>query len=48
VPISYFENADTFNVNGTNTIVINKNDNDNIYNLVVDRIDETALIVFNY
>lgn len=48
VPVSFFENADTFNVSGTNTIVINKTDNDNIYNLVVDRIDESVIIVFNY
>jgi len=48
VPISLFENADITNVNGTNTIVINKDENDDIYDLVVDRIDETPIIVFNY
>lgn len=48
VPTSYFENADISSVSGTNTILIDKNNNDIIYDIVLDRLDESALIVFNY
>ena len=48
VPLSYFENADIINISGTNTIFIDKNSNDLIYDIVLDRLDESALIVFNY
>ena len=48
VPTSYFENADVSNISGTNTILIDKNNNDIIYDIVLDRLDESALIVFNY
>ncbi len=48
VPLSYFESANITNLSGTNTIVINKNDNDIIYDIVIDRLDESALIIFNY
>lgn len=48
VPVSYFESADIIDVAGTNTILINKNTNDPIYDLVLDRLDESALIIFNY
>ena len=48
VPTSYFENADVSNISGTNTILIDKNNNDIIYDIVLDRLDESALIAFNY
>lgn len=48
VPTSYFENADITDISGTNTIVINKNNNDLIYDIVLNRLEESALIVFNY
>ncbi|MFT6503177.1 MAG: hypothetical protein ACJASQ_003309 [Crocinitomicaceae bacterium] len=48
VPVSYFENAVVSNISGTNTILIDKTNNDNIYDIVLDRLEETALIVFNY
>lgn len=48
VPISYFENADITNLSGTNTILIDKSTNDAIYDIVLDRLDESALIEFNY
>lgn len=48
VPTSYFENADVSDVSGTNTILINKNNNDLIYDIVLNRLEESALVVFNY
>lgn len=48
VPVSDFESADIVNLSGTNTILINKNTNDEIYDLILDRLDESALIIFNY
>ena len=48
VPVSYFENADITNFSGTNTILIDKTTNDEIYDIVLDRLDESALIEFNY
>lgn len=48
VPTSYFENADVSNISGTNTILINKDNNDLIYDIVLNRLEESALIVFNY
>lgn len=48
VPVSYFESADIIDISGTNTILINKNTNDAIYDIVLDRLDESALITFNY
>lgn len=48
VPESYFESATITNLGGVNTIVINKSENDAIYNIVLNRLEETALVVFNY
>jgi len=48
VPASLFETADLFDVGGTNTILITKTENDDIYDIVLDRLDESALVVFNY
>jgi hypothetical protein len=48
VPISFFESADITDIDGTNTILINKNTNDAIYDIVLDRLDESVLITFNY
>lgn len=48
VPVSYFENADVTNLSGTNTIFIDESNNDLIYDIVLDRLDESAVIVFNY
>jgi hypothetical protein len=47
VPTSYFENADVSNISGINTILINKDNNDLIYDIVLNRLDESALVVFN-
>lgn len=48
VPMAHFETATITNISGTNTIVINKNDNDIIYDIVIGRLNESALIIFNY
>jgi hypothetical protein len=47
VPTSYFENADVSNISGINTILINKDNNDLIYDIVLNRLDESAIVVFN-
>lgn len=41
------ENADLVNVNGTPTILINESINDNLYDLLADRVDESTEAVFN-
>lgn len=41
------ENADLVNFGGTPTILINESDNDNLYDLLADRIDESTEAVFN-
>jgi len=46
--VNDFQNATLTTVDGVSTIVINKNENDNIYDLVINRLDESALIIFNY
>jgi hypothetical protein len=48
VPVSYFENATITNVSGTNTILIDSNTNEDIYDIVLDRLEETAAVIFNY
>ena len=48
IPSNDFENATISQVNGINTIQINKNVNDNIYDLILNRIGESATIIFNY
>lgn len=48
VPVNDFENATITNIGGVNTILITKNENDDIYDLILDRLDESALIIFNY
>jgi hypothetical protein len=48
VPSSFFENATLTDVNGVNTIVIDKNNNEDIYDIVLDRLEETAAVIFNY
>ena len=48
VSVSLFESADIVDISGTNTILINKNTNDDIYDIVLDRLDESVLISFNY
>lgn len=47
VPTSLMENADLVNVNGTPTILINDSENDNIYEMVVERIDESTEVTFS-
>ncbi|XOV67544.1 MAG: hypothetical protein ACFHU9_18170 [Fluviicola sp.] len=41
------ENATLTNINGTPTILINADTNENLYDLMADRIDESAESVFN-
>lgn len=48
IPISNFENAAVSSVGGVNTIVVNKNENEAIYDIVVNRIEESLLVVFNF
>lgn len=38
-----FDNATTVNLNGTQTILVNSSSNEQIYDLVVDRMEETAM-----
>ncbi len=46
VPLSMLENANKVNLNGQLTILINENNNEDIYDLVVDRIDQALEAVF--
>lgn len=46
VSASLLDNADLVNVNGTPTIVISENENDNIYDMVVGRLDKATETVF--
>jgi hypothetical protein len=46
VSINLFENANLVNVNGTQTLLINSNTNEDIYDIVVDRMEETALALW--
>lgn len=48
IPTTYFESATLTNIGGANTIVINKNTNEDIYDLILDRIDESTEAIFNY
>lgn len=48
VPVSSFESADIVDFDGVNTLLINKDENSEIYNLVFDRVDESHMILFNY
>jgi len=48
IPISYFESAEITDLGGINTILINKDTNDEIFNLILDRIDESTEAIFNY
>ena len=48
VPLNWFENATVTNLNGTNTILIDKDINEDIYDVVLDRLEETAAVIFNY
>lgn len=48
VPVSSFEDADLTDIGGVNTLLINKDVNEDIYNLVLDRVDEAIVITFNY
>jgi hypothetical protein len=42
-----FNNADLVNIGGQMTILINESNNSDIYDIVVDRIDETTSAIFN-
>ncbi len=42
VSSSMFDNASLTNINGQMTILVNEDNNSNIYDIVVDRIDETT------
>ena len=46
VSTSLLDNADVVNVGGTPTIVISEDENDDIFDLVVDRLDESTEAVF--
>lgn len=46
VPQNLLENAETSNVNGAQTILINDSYNDNIYEMVVTRVEESTEITF--
>jgi len=48
VPVSSFESADLTDIGGVNTLLISKDENEEIYNLILDRVDETTMIIFNY
>ena len=48
VPTSHFESASLTDVDGTMTMLINKNKNEEIFDLILDRIDESTEAVFNY
>lgn len=41
------ENANLVDVNGVQTILINESNNDNLYDLLADRVDESTEAVFN-
>lgn len=41
-----FDNADLVNVSGVPTILVNSNTNEDIYDLVVDRMEETAVALW--
>lgn len=47
VPLNLMENADLVNVSGTQTILINDSENDNIYSLIVNRIEQSTESKFN-
>ncbi|MBL4862816.1 MAG: hypothetical protein JKY09_07365 [Crocinitomicaceae bacterium] len=47
ITTNMMENADLVNVGGIMTILINESVNDNIYDLIADRIDESTEAVFN-
>lgn len=48
VPMDDFENAETTEIDGVSTIIIDKDNNDDIYDLVLDRLDEENLILISY
>jgi hypothetical protein len=47
VPVNMLENADLINLQGVMTLLINENENDDIYDLIVDRVDESSEATFN-
>lgn len=46
ISTSMLDNADLVDINGVSTIVVSEDENENIYNLVVDRIDESSENIF--
>lgn len=46
VPFGMFNSAALTNMNGRATILINENLNDNIYNLVISRLNESVKVIF--
>ncbi|MBI3135475.1 MAG: hypothetical protein HYZ14_12435 [Bacteroidetes bacterium] len=48
VPASSFDDADLTDIEGVNTLLISKDVNEEIYNMVLDRVDEAVVILFNY
>jgi hypothetical protein len=48
VPMNSFENATLTSVNGTNAIVISNTSNETIYDSIVDRLEESDKVIFNF
>ncbi|TNE70821.1 MAG: hypothetical protein EP333_09835 [Bacteroidetes bacterium] len=48
VPKSFFEGATLTNINGINTILIDKNSNEDIYDIVLDRLKDNTKAIFNF
>lgn len=48
IPQSQFENATISNVNGNSTILINDSVNEDIYDLIIDRLEESLQVRFNF
>jgi hypothetical protein len=48
VPMNSFENAILTSVNGTNAIVISNTSNETIYDSIVDRLEESDKVIFNF
>lgn len=48
ISINAFENASLVNVDGTNTLLINKNNNEDIYDIILDRVDDAIEVKFSY
>lgn len=47
VPTNMLENADLINVGGVMTLLVNEDENEAIYDLIADRIDESTEAIFN-